>query len=449
MVIHSRYNNITLKDLKDSCEFIRYLLDHLHEEVKQETTLQQELAILAQANTQQANLDAQILQFVYNLRQQHLQSDAKAYAMKKHKEDAQHDPIELAKQYVEKNTRKMYTSKVQEIFEGMLLSEVKCCNCNHVSQTVDAFYDLGISIPDTKQRETYKQYKKAQDKLENPTPTTPAPVDDEEAKLIIKNGDDATNTPATTTSTTTSTSTSTTTDTKTNDTTSSYSVGALGSKIMRGVLDGMGFVKNGICGCFQSFVNVFLEVDGGFLGMGGNNRVISFGDGINIKDCIAGFFLPEQLNNANKYKCEKCNSLQDATRQFHILKLPPVLCIHIKRFNYHTYWGSKIGDFVEFPTKGLCLDEFVKHIVPTQIRHEYDLISVVNHHGGYMAGHYTCFAKNNGTWYDCNDATVTPVTELLVRDSQAYVLFFERREGNNISTTPITISCVEPTTQSG
>jgi len=64
----------------------------------------------------------------------------------------------------------------------------------------------------------------------------------------------------------------------------------------------------------------------------------------------------------------------------------------------------------------------------------YDLAAVVNHHGkGIDTGHYTAYCRNtvNGTWNLFNDVHVRPVSARDVTASQAYLLFYERRVGND------------------
>ncbi len=72
----------------------------------------------------------------------------------------------------------------------------------------------------------------------------------------------------------------------------------------------------------------------------------------------------------------------------------------------------------------------------------YDLVAVINHRGGIggtdttqfcllfiAGGHYVAYAKNHKTskWYEFDDSVVTPVSEEYVKNSEAYVLFFQKR----------------------
>jgi ubiquitin carboxyl-terminal hydrolase 22/27/51 len=51
-----------------------------------------------------------------------------------------------------------------------------------------------------------------------------------------------------------------------------------------------------------------------------------------LEECLRRFTSDEKLPAA-EYSCKKCNAQRDATKQFSILGLPPVLCIHLKVLN--------------------------------------------------------------------------------------------------------------------
>lgn len=42
----------------------------------------------------------------------------------------------------------------------------------------------------------------------------------------------------------------------------------------------------------------------------------------------------ETLNAEDKFFCDACSGLQEAQKRFKIKVLPPVLCLHLKRFKY-------------------------------------------------------------------------------------------------------------------
>ena len=65
----------------------------------------------------------------------------------------------------------------------------------------------------------------------------------------------------------------------------------------------------------------------------------------------------------------------------------------------------------------------------------YDLFAVSEHIGGLRGGHYTAVARRldgeggYGPWYAYNDCSVNRVDASRVVTPQAYVLFYQRRQG--------------------
>lgn len=59
---------------------------------------------------------------------------------------------------------------------------------------------------------------------------------------------------------------------------------------------------------------------------------------------------------------------------------------------------------------------------------KYNLTAVICHHGTVGGGHYTSFAKHesNGRWYEYDDQLVTEVSEDVVKNCEAYVLFYRK-----------------------
>jgi ubiquitin C-terminal hydrolase len=65
----------------------------------------------------------------------------------------------------------------------------------------------------------------------------------------------------------------------------------------------------------------------------------------------------------------------------------------------------------------------------------YDLQGVVNHHGSLSGGHYTCFIANarsnlsaQTSWTYVSDTESRAVSAEQVLSSEAYVLFYRRRD---------------------
>jgi ubiquitin C-terminal hydrolase len=135
-------------------------------------------------------------------------------------------------------------------------------------------------------------------------------------------------------------------------------------------------------------------------------------------------------------------------------RLPPVVIIHLKRFQFTQHTRRKLRDLVIFPIEGLdlsrikCADS--KNKVPssngttqttttttTDTEHGknnddllYDLYGVVHHQGALSGGHYVASLKSelDGQWRLFNDAQIYEIHSRDVVDTSAYILFYIRRD---------------------
>ncbi|XP_060077798.1 ubiquitin carboxyl-terminal hydrolase 16-like [Ylistrum balloti] len=213
-----------------------------------------------------------------------------------------------------------------------------------------------------------------------------------------------------------------------------------------------------------------------------------------IMSCLHQFTSAELLTGNNKFGCANCTRIKNkqnpnkdkkdkqysiASKQYLIFTPPPILTLHLKRFEQVGYSSRKVNRHVDFPfvldlapyCSSLC-----QGIKTGQQRILYALYGVVEHSGRLNAGHYTAYVKvrpnvglNNtfllsgfpsrreyiqrymenlansvppereesidvleeklvppGRWYHISDSRVTEATESTVQRAQAYLLFYER-----------------------
>lgn len=57
-----------------------------------------------------------------------------------------------------------------------------------------------------------------------------------------------------------------------------------------------------------------------------------------IADCLTSFVAVEELTETEHYYCTNCKKKQRSTKRFWIRRLPNVLCLHIKRFRWNSYY---------------------------------------------------------------------------------------------------------------
>uniref|UniRef100_T1IZS4 ubiquitinyl hydrolase 1 n=1 Tax=Strigamia maritima TaxID=126957 RepID=T1IZS4_STRMM len=153
----------------------------------------------------------------------------------------------------------------------------------------------------------------------------------------------------------------------------------------------------------------------------------------NLLDSLEQYVKGDLLEGANAYHCEKCNKKVDTVKRMCIKKLPPILAIQLKRFDYD--WerecAIKFNDYFEFPRDldmepytvwGLAkmegeiihaedeLDE--DELLQDPSCTKYKLKGIVVHSGQASGGHYYSYIlhrHSDGTykWYKFDDGEVT------------------------------------------
>jgi len=160
---------------------------------------------------------------------------------------------------------------------------------------------------------------------------------------------------------------------------------------------------------------------------------------MNLYDCLKLFMTQEKLSPNDPWFCPKCKKHREATKKLDLWKLPEVLIVHLKRFQYNRYSRDKLNTLVDFPTDTLDLSEFVTN--PADRHVIYELYAVSNHSGGLGGGHYTAYAKNkeDNRWYNFNDSFASEAQDTSrIVSSSAYVLFYRRKRPQANTTTPTT-----------
>ncbi|XP_053991980.1 ubiquitin carboxyl-terminal hydrolase 4-like [Hylaeus volcanicus] len=142
-----------------------------------------------------------------------------------------------------------------------------------------------------------------------------------------------------------------------------------------------------------------------------------------LKDAFKAFCSPERLKDA-QWHCPNCKHVVSVDKQIRIIKLPTVLIIHLKRFEYDGYTSCKIQDYIHILTEGINFETFIcqKHCL------FYDLYAVIDHSGEASSGHYTASCLLDGHWLRFNDTLISVIQSNMVITSATYVLFLVRRD---------------------
>ncbi|KAK7090065.1 uncharacterized protein [Littorina saxatilis] len=150
-------------------------------------------------------------------------------------------------------------------------------------------------------------------------------------------------------------------------------------------------------------------------------------DPTSIFDCFDAFTQSEVLDEHNPWYCSCCRRNQCAKKTMTVWRYPDNLIIHLKRFVYEDLSSTKIDNRVVFPHTDLDVTRFLAG--PSMSFNIYDLYSIVCHHGGANAGHYTAFSCHPMTsiWYHYNDEAVTQQCPGSAEYDSTYVLLYKRQ----------------------
>jgi len=170
-------------------------------------------------------------------------------------------------------------------------------------------------------------------------------------------------------------------------------------------------------------------------------------DVITLENCLETFTDPERLDENNKWYCSSCKEHVRAEKTLEIWRLPNVLIIHLKRFEFrHSLRREKLETFIDCPLEGLDMSKYCapssndgidlgqREFVINGVPADYDLFAVVNHYGRMGFGHYTACARRWNEkqmckdWALFDDSTVKKnMSKEQVVTPAAYVLFYRRR----------------------
>ena len=83
-------------------------------------------------------------------------------------------------------------------------------------------------------------------------------------------------------------------------------------------------------------------------------------DPIDLDHCLRAFTSEEKLETM--YRCSKCDSQEPATKKLQIWRLPPILIIHLKRFDFTKGKWAKTHKMVNFPIECLNPTEYLASV---------------------------------------------------------------------------------------
>ncbi|KAJ6146967.1 hypothetical protein N7497_008949 [Penicillium chrysogenum] len=138
-----------------------------------------------------------------------------------------------------------------------------------------------------------------------------------------------------------------------------------------------------------------------------------------IDDSFRDYIQVETLEGENKYEAGQPYGLQDAKKGVIFESFPPVLHLHLKRFEYDLNLDmmAKVNDYHSFPME-FDAAPYLSESADKSESWVYQLHGVLVHSGNLDAGHYYAFLKptKDGHWYRFDDDRVNRATDKEVLD---------------------------------
>lgn len=174
---------------------------------------------------------------------------------------------------------------------------------------------------------------------------------------------------------------------------------------------------------------------------------------IDLTECLDRFTSAETLSaEGGNYNCNTCGGAREAKKKLSLVKLPPVVPIHLKRFRHEKTLAtsSKVETKIRFPLtldltpystsssskskepdmpNGTAAVNNSDNNPEAQVQQAnpeavYELSSIIVHKGKIDNGHYVSYSRQGEDWFRFDDSMVVQVEEREALGAEAYMLFY-------------------------
>ncbi|KAK0648745.1 ubiquitin carboxyl-terminal hydrolase-like protein [Cercophora newfieldiana] len=187
---------------------------------------------------------------------------------------------------------------------------------------------------------------------------------------------------------------------------------------------------NGVTNQVQSFLDLSLPLEN-LTQKKGKKGSSTKANAMTLQECLDEEYIKD---DKCEYRCNNCDSMQQARRQTSLKLLPNVLSIQLKRFEFkqgRNERAAKLDTPVHFPLQLNMLPYTTKARTTDTTEHfelarscVYELFSVVVHVGEIDTGHYVSYCRLGNQWFAFNDHKVEMASISDVLSARAYLLFY-------------------------
>lgn len=138
-----------------------------------------------------------------------------------------------------------------------------------------------------------------------------------------------------------------------------------------------------------------------------------------VIECLDDYMKEEKLDDENMWNCDNCNKKCNAIKKINIWKLPEILTLTLKRFEYSNK-SKKIDKLIKISDK----IDMSKYLTGYNDKSVYQIYAICNHTGNVNGGHYFSYCKTENKWYNYNDSSVSEIDKVV--SNNAYILFYRK-----------------------
>ncbi|KAK6636372.1 hypothetical protein RUM43_010032 [Polyplax serrata] len=163
---------------------------------------------------------------------------------------------------------------------------------------------------------------------------------------------------------------------------------------------------------------------------------------IGLDHCLETFTREETLSEDEKVYCSNCKSHEIATKKLQIWRLPPILIVHLKRFQYVNEKWIKSQKVVDFPVKGFDPTMYLASVPKETVLRHWEIldekltgrkVKMKNDNCNCTAGDSIINMDDNFN-YDDSGTVLNSLPKITKRD---------RLESTSLMTTPIEDSSLQ------
>lgn len=116
-------------------------------------------------------------------------------------------------------------------------------------------------------------------------------------------------------------------------------------------------------------------------------------------------------------------------KKFKLVKLPPYLILHFKRFTKNTFFMEKNPTIVTSPLKHFDFGPYLRDLPKKSDITKYDLIANIVNEGEPAKGSYKAhiYQKVTNQWHEMEDIVVKPIMPQLIALSESYIQVYEKQ----------------------